>query len=136
MYRPRLQGAIAGQPISIRNDDGTLHNVHAYEVSHTLFNVAQPPGSPAVAKTFSEPGVVKLKCDVHPWMVGYVVVTKSPDFAVTKPDGSFDIVGVPAGTYTLQTWHEKLGAKTAQVTVQAHAPVNVPIAYSADDRGT
>ena len=134
-YRPRLQGAIAGQPISIRNDDGTLHNVHAYEVSRTLFNVAQPPGSPAVAKTFSEPGVVKLKCDVHPWMAGYVVVTKSPYFAVTKQDGSFDLLGVPAGTYTLQPGAEA-GAKTAQVTVQDHAAANVPIVYSADDRGT
>jgi len=118
MYRPRVQGAVEGQKIKVRNDDGTLHNVHTYEGTKTLFNQAQPPGSAPIEKPIPKTAeVVKLKCDVHPWMIGYVVVNKNPYFAVTKDDGKFEIKDVPAGTYTVEAWHEKLGTKTQEVTV-------------------
>jgi plastocyanin len=118
MYRPRVQGAVEGQKIKVRNDDGTLHNVHTYEGTKTLFNQAQPPGSAPIERPLPKSAdVVKLKCDVHPWMIGFVVINKSPYFAVTKEDGSFQIKDVPAGTYTIEAWHEKLGTKTQQVTV-------------------
>jgi hypothetical protein len=61
--------------------------------------------------------VVKFKCDVHPWMTGYLVVTDNPFHAVTGDDGSFTINNVPAGTYTVEAWHERLGTKQAQLTV-------------------
>jgi len=118
MYRPRVQGAVEGQKIMVRNDDGTLHNVHTYDGTKTLFNQAQPPKSPAIEKPIPKTAnVVKLKCDVHPWMIGYVIVSKSPYFAVSHDTGQFEIKDVPAGTYTVEAWHEKLGTKTEQVTV-------------------
>lgn len=118
MYRPRVQGAVEGQKIKIRNDDGTLHNVHTYEGTKTLFNQAQPPGSAPIEKALPKTAdVVKLKCDVHPWMLGYVIVNKNPYFSVTKDDGKFEIKDVPAGKYTIEAWHEKLGTKTQEVTV-------------------
>src|SRR2546423_200953 len=67
--RPRVQVAVEGQSVSIRNTDRTLHNVHAYNVKPP-FNRAQPPKSPPIEKVFAiDQPVVKLKCDVHPWMV-------------------------------------------------------------------
>ena len=111
MYRPRVQTAVEGQKVMIRNDDGTLHNVHAYGVKPS-FNQAQPPKSKPIEKAFTrEPNndVVTFKCDVHPWMRGYVVYSKSPYFAVSKEDGKFEIKDVPAGSYTVEAWHEKLG---------------------------
>jgi hypothetical protein len=59
----------------------------------------------------------KIKCDVHPWMNAYVGVMTHPFFDVTGTDGKFEIKGVPAGTYEVEAWHEKLGSKTASVTV-------------------
>jgi plastocyanin len=112
MYEPRVQGAVEGQKIQIKNEDGTLHNVHAYNGTATLFNQAQPPGSPALSKD-TKGDVVKLKCDVHPWMAGFVVMNKNPYFSVTK-DGKFEIANVPAGTYTVEAWQEKLGTKQVQ----------------------
>lgn len=135
MYRPRVQGAVAGQSLSIKNTDATLHNVHSYSGSKTLFNRAQPPRSAPISNKLDDGTVMKLKCDVHPWMTGYVLVTNNALFAVTGADGKFSIKNVPAGTYTIEAWHEKFGTKTATVTVAPDKTANVDVSYSADDRG-
>jgi plastocyanin len=132
MYRPRVQAIVAGQMISIKNGDQTLHNVHGYRGPSTLFNQAEIPGLPPIARKIGAAGdILKFKCDVHPWMTGYVVVNANPFFAVTGPDGHFKITGVPAGKYTLSAWQERYGAKTAQVTVAADKPTEVSFAYDA-----
>ncbi|HEX3902833.1 MAG TPA: carboxypeptidase regulatory-like domain-containing protein [Polyangia bacterium] len=132
MYRPRVQAIVAGQMISIRNGDQTLHNVHGYKGASTLFNQAEIPGLPPLARKIGDAGdVLKFKCDVHPWMTGYVIVNANPFFAVTGPDGRFKIAGLPPGRYTLTAWQERYGAKTAQVTVAADKPAEVSFAYDA-----
>ena len=132
MYRPRVQAIVAGQMISIRNGDQTLHNVHGYKGASTLFNQAEIPGLPSIARKIGDAGdILKFKCDVHPWMTGYVVVNANPFFAVTGPDGHFKITDVPAGKYTLTAWQERYGAKTAEVTVAADKPTEVSFAYDA-----
>jgi plastocyanin len=132
MYRPRVQAVVAGQALSIRNGDQTLHNVHAYKGPSTLFNQAEIPGLPPMAKKVGEAGdVLKFKCDVHPWMTGYVVVNNNPFFAVTGNDGWFRIGNLPPGSYTLTAWHERYGTKTAQVTVAEGKPAEVSFAYDA-----
>jgi hypothetical protein len=130
MYRPRVQAIVAGQTVSIHNGDQTLHNVHGYKGASTLFNQAEIPGLPPIARKIGEAGdILKFKCDVHPWMTGYVVVNSNPFFAVTGPDGHFKITGVPAGKYTLTAWQERYGAKTTEVTVAADKPTEVSFAY-------
>jgi len=79
MYRPRVQGILAGQPITIRNSDQTLHNVHTYKGASTIFNQAEIPGmAPMVRQLDASGQIVKFKCDVHPWMTGYVAVSSTP----------------------------------------------------------
>ena len=68
-------------------------------------------------RTFEKPEIVPFKCDVHPWMRAWVAVVPHPFFAVTSPDGRYEIRGLPAGTYTVEAWHEKLPAQTFTVTV-------------------
>jgi plastocyanin len=131
MYRPRVVTAMAGQPVMIRNSDGTMHNVHSYAGTKTLFNAAQPPKAPDLSKTFdANTGVIKLKCDVHPWMTGWIVVSGHPFSAVTGADGKFTLKDLPAGSYTLEAWHEKLGTQTANVTVEAGKPAQVSFTYA------
>ena len=124
MYRPRMQAIMAGQPLAIRNGDQTLHNVHTYKGPSTLFNQAEIPGMPPIVRKFDGPAaIIKFKCDVHPWMTGYVAVSSHPFFAVTGDDGTFSIANVPAGSYTVEAWHERFGATTTDVTVSADKPV-------------
>ena len=58
-----------------------------------------------------------IKCDVHPWMQAFVAVSPHPFFAVTGDDGSFSIANLPAGTYEIEAWHERLAAQTTTITV-------------------
>jgi hypothetical protein len=132
MYRPRVQGIMLGQPLKIVNSDQTLHNIHGYKGASTLFNQAEVPGLPPMTKQLTEADqIVKLKCDVHPWMTAYVLVSSNPFFAVTGEDGSFKIPGLPPGNYTLEAWHERFGAKTAQVTVPADKPAEAAFQFDA-----
>jgi plastocyanin len=128
LYRPRVVVAQAGQTVEIRNSDQTLHNVHTYKGTATLFNMAHIQGTGPLKKKFPTVGdVVKFKCDVHPWMTGWVLVTDNPYFAVTGDDGSFTIDNVPPGKYTVEIWHEKLGSQTKEVTVADGAPVALDV---------
>ncbi|WP_437784907.1 carboxypeptidase regulatory-like domain-containing protein [Sorangium sp. So ce1097] len=132
MYEPRIQGVVSGQQVDIKNSDRTLHNVHTYKGSETLFNQAQPGGADPLTKTWND-GIIKLTCDIHPWMRGFVVVTDHPFFAVSGDDGSFTIEKVPAGTYKLEAWHSRYGLKTAEVTVTEGAddkPAQVTFTYA------
>jgi plastocyanin len=132
MYRPRVQAIVAGQMVSIRNGDLTLHNVHGYKGASTLFNQAEIPGLPAITRKLGDPGdVLKFKCDVHPWMTGYIVVSDNPFFAVSGDDGHFRIGDVPPGKYTLTAWHERYGTKTTDITVAADKPTEVSFQYDA-----
>jgi plastocyanin len=131
VYQPRVQGAVRGQRLLLRNSDGTTHNVHAHSQAdgRTLFNVVQPAGAKDVSRdatvTF---GVVRLVCDVHPWMRAYVVFNENRFFAVSDENGRFEIA-LPGGRYTLEAWHETLGTQTAEVTVDEGAPVDPRFAF-------
>ncbi|MDO8674818.1 MAG: carboxypeptidase regulatory-like domain-containing protein [Candidatus Omnitrophota bacterium] len=117
-YDPHVVGVMVNQPVKILNPDGTLHNVHAITKVNQEFNMAMPKFRTEVIKTFDKPEFMfVMKCDVHPWMIAWVSVLPNPFFAVTKADGKFEIKDLPAGTYEINAWHEKLGTKTATVTV-------------------
>ncbi|MBC8133697.1 MAG: TonB-dependent receptor [Deltaproteobacteria bacterium] len=131
VYRPRVQAVMPGQTVQIKNSDQTLHNVHTYKGASTVFNQAQIPGMGPMSKTFSDGGqIIKFKCDVHPWMTGYVAVATNPFFAVSAADGSFAIDKLPAGTYTLEAWHERLGSRTADVTVTETDPAKATFDFT------
>lgn len=134
LYQPRVQGAVAGQPVLVKNSDGTLHNVRGISNGKPLFNVVQPPNGKPVERAVPEDvEVLRLRCDIHPWMAAAVVVSPHPYFATSDVNGAFTLLGVPAGTYTLEAWHELLGTKTAEVTVKEGATAEVSFEFSAAD---
>jgi hypothetical protein len=122
-YEPHVFGVFVGQPVEIRNSDPTLHNVHAIPKSNDEFNFGQQPKTPPMTRMFDEPEIgLSFRCDVHGWMRAYANVVTHPFFAVTRQDGTFEIKGLPPGTYTIEAWHERLGTQTQQVTITDAAP--------------
>ena len=118
MFSPHVSVAMAGQKVVFKNGDELLHNVRTESKVNKIFNIAQPVKDMTTEKVFQEPEVgIHIRCDVHYWMSAYLHVLKYPFFAVTGEDGSFTIKDLPAGTYTIEVWHEKLGAQTQVVTV-------------------
>lgn len=120
-YVPHVMGIMVGQPYRILNSDGILHNIHTLPKVNPSFNKGMPATLKETTTSFAKPeAVFHIKCDVHPWMSAYVAVFTHPFFSVTKTDGKFDISGLDPGTYEITAWHEKLGTRTASITVGAN----------------
>jgi hypothetical protein len=131
-YVPHVFGVQVGQIIKVSNSDAPMHNVHAVPKVNPEFNFSQPAKVPPVDRVFKVPEIgIPLKCDVHGWMGAYANVVPHPFFAVTKNDGTFEIKGLPPGTYTVELWHETLGTQTQSVTVDGKTPATLTAAFKA-----
>jgi plastocyanin len=119
-YHPHVLGVIVGQTIKIVNSDPTTHNIHPQPKDNREWNESQPPQSAPLEKTFArEEIMLPVKCNQHPWMKMFVNVVKSPFYAVTGPDGKFEIKGLPPGDYTIAFVQEKLPEQDVKVTLAA-----------------
>jgi plastocyanin len=118
-YLPHVQLVQAGKEIDIHNSDGILHNVHTYGQKNPTLNRAQPKFKKTITEKFEHPEMVKLTCDVHGWMTGWLAVQDHPYYAATDEKGMFKLTDVPPGDYELRVWQEKLGETTQKVTVQS-----------------
>ncbi|MCY3593234.1 MAG: hypothetical protein OXH32_16545 [Acidobacteria bacterium] len=119
LYTPRIIGVRVEQNIEIVNDDPTLHNVRALARANRPFNIGQPARGTRT-KSFRVPEKpIQVKCDVHPWMSAYVFVMEHSFHSTTGRDGKYRIDALPAGSYELVFWHEKLGEQTVEVEVTA-----------------
>lgn len=130
-YTPHVAGVMVGQTVKILNPDGTLHNVHALCKVNPEFNLAMPKFRTETTKVFDKVEFMfPLKCDVHPWMSGWLAVLPHPFFTTTKPDGKFKIDNLPAGTYEIEAWHEKLGTQKASVTVTGEETKEISFTFT------
>jgi plastocyanin len=119
-YKPHVMALMVGQPYKILNSDGILHNIHALPKINKPFNRPMPATIKEATVTFDKVEAnFPIKCDVHPWMNAFVAVFNHPFFSVTSTDGKYTISGLDPGTYEISVWQEKLGTKTASVTVGA-----------------
>ena len=132
-YHPHVLGVMAGQTLKIVNSDPTTHNIHPTPADNREWNESQPPQAVALEKNFArEEIMLPVKCNQHPWMKMYVNVVKSPFYAVTGPDGKFEIKGLPPGDYTLAFVQEKLGTQEQKVTLTAKDSKTVDATFKAE----
>jgi hypothetical protein len=124
-FSPRVQVVRPNATIITSSKDPILHTTNAMtESGKNLFNVAVPvPGIRITKPLNTPPGLVRLTCNTHPWMRGYIIVTDDMA-AVTGADGKFTLSGVPAGTYELRIWHESLKGAAQKITITAGQPAS------------
>jgi hypothetical protein len=125
-FQPHVQ-AMAPGDFEIVNSDPVLHNTHGFLGRLTVFNVALPNQDQRIKRPLRRPGLVRVECDAHGWMLGWVYVADNPYYAITGKDGAFAIAGVPPGSYTLVGWQEYTGPVEIPVTVKAKEVVSVTV---------
>ncbi|MBI1727166.1 MAG: hypothetical protein HYR50_07845 [Candidatus Rokubacteria bacterium] len=125
VFVPRVVLVPAGGTVEFLNGDRLLHNLRSRTKANPPFNRTQPKGR-TIPIPFRAPEIIRIDCDLHPWMHAWVVVAEHPFYAVTGDQGEFVLENVPPGNYTLRLWHESLGTLTRAVTVnRGAATVNV-----------
>lgn len=120
-YDPHVVGVMRLQPVEITSADEVEHNVHWNGTGRNASNVNLSGRGQSAVRQFvdREPDyMVRVKCDKHGWMVGWIGVVEHPYFAVTKADGTYAMKDVPEGEYEVLAWHEVLGKQTAKVTIE------------------
>jgi plastocyanin len=128
-FHPHVQIIPAGGTLDVLNNDGILHNIHTYPKNNPPVNQAQPKFKTKMPIKFDKPDTIKLTCDVHTWMNGWLIVAPNAWYTVSSPDGTFKLENVAPGTYTLSYWQETLGTQTAQVTVAASGDTKADLTF-------
>jgi hypothetical protein len=118
MYQPRVLAVMTRQPFEVHNEDQTIHNVHPMPRVNRAWNQSEPVGDPPIQASFTKPELaIPIACNIHPWMRAYLFVFAHPYFDVTPKTGEFALKSLPPGSYTIEAWHEKLGAQDQTVTI-------------------
>jgi len=130
VYDPHVLGARVGQTVAFLNSDPLFHNVRSVTTDNGTFNEMMQNKDTRIDKVFRRPEVmVTAKCDVHPWMAAYIGVVDHPFFAVSSPDGKYEITGLPPGKYTIEAWHEVYGTQTSDVEVASGGSAKAPFSF-------
>ena len=135
-FEPRVMAATVGGTLVVENGDPLLHNanltLNLSAGSRSIGNIALPRAGMRIEKprALRMPGLIDVKCDAHDWMSAKIWVFDHPYFDVTGDDGAFEISGLEPGTYSLTAWHEVLGTKQREVTIEPGGAVRVDVVFS------
>jgi len=129
-YHPRVVGVQVGQPITFLNSDPFLHNIHSMAKENDKFNFSLTNKNQKVTKKLLRPEIMfRSKCDLHPWMTGFIGVVSHPYFGVSNELGEVFLKQVPPGKYTLSAWHETLGTKTVSVDLKPNESTRINFSF-------
>jgi hypothetical protein len=130
LFAPRVAAAETCQEIVFLNSDPVLHNVHGFPKSSGAWNFSlSQAGSRRSVRVPAPEAMIRVGCDVHPWMQSYVGVVNHPYFAVTGADGAFTLKDVPPGDYVVASWHERFGTREQRVKVEPKQEQAIAFAY-------
>jgi len=133
MYTPHVLALDTDQKFKVTNSDQTTHNIHPNPnpmTGNIPWNQSQPPGASPVEKSWKNPEIIPVQCNIHPWMHGWHIVVKGP-YATSDSSGNYTINNVPPGSYTVTAWQEEYGKQSQKVTVAAGAPGSANFTFKA-----
>ena len=118
-FVPHVLVAPLGSTVDVVNSDKALHNVRAQAGEVKLMNYAMPIPGHVVPTKLKKDGIFKVNCDVHPWMRAWLLVLPTTRYAITDENGAYKIEGIPPGKHKVKFWHERLGEKEFEVSIEA-----------------
>ena len=133
-FIPYVSVVQAGTAVSFPNKDTVRHHVYSFSAPK-VFDLKLYSGTPSQPVVFDKPGLVALGCNIHDWMLAYVLVVETPWFAVSKERGSALVENVPAGDYNMMIWHPRMKEEmmqqirigaSAQQSVRARVTLSKP----------
>jgi hypothetical protein len=122
-FVPHVLATTPGE-VDILNSDGVMHNIHSFSTANPAINKAQPKFKKVMTEKFEKPEVVRVQCDVHSWMRGYIVVMPHPYFGVTDGNGAAKLENVPTGKRTIEVWHEGYKSVSKEVDLKGGLAVD------------
>jgi plastocyanin len=127
-FIPHVAAIMVGTTVLFPNNDTVFHNVFSYREGKR-FDLGLYPVRTTRRVQFDQPGLVKMYCNIHSNMSAFIWVVENPYFDVTDGKGNYRIAGIPAGSYRLRVWHERLGERlvTAQVPASGSETLNVAL---------
>ena len=127
-FVPRVSVVAPGTAVAFPNDDKVEHNVFSHS-SAADFDLGRFGKGSGKSRVFDKPGVAEIFCNVHKEMVAYLVVSPGHAFAVTGPDGKFEIKGVPPGKHKVQIWERFARPRVQEETVEVPAGGSVELVH-------
>jgi hypothetical protein len=131
-FVPRVVAITRGSTVEFPNGDPFFHNVFSLSSAAT-FDLGRYPSGKSGSWRFTKPGLVKVYCHIHSHMSASILVLDHPYFVVPDLDGSFVLRNVPAGTYTVAGWHERVGERTHPVRIDAGQTVRVDLSLPVEE---
>ena len=131
-FTPRVLAITRGSTVDFPNGDPVFHNVFSLS-SAASFDLGRYPMGKTRANAFTRPGIVKVYCHIHSQMSATILVLDHPYFTTPEDEGTFTLRNVPAGTYTVAGWHERVGERTIPVEVVAGRTVSLELLLPVQD---
>ena len=126
VFVPRVVVVPVGGTVEFLNSDRLLHNVRGGGKENPPFNRAQPHAR-NIAIAFKSPEILRVDCDLHSWMRGWIVVAEHPFYTVTNDEGEFVFENIPPGKYKLEAWQETLGRANQEVAVAGEGTQTITV---------
>jgi plastocyanin len=128
MFAPRVVAVPVGHAVAFPNEDPIFHNVFSVS-GENHFDLGLYRSGRTKERTFAAPGLVRVYCNIHPQMVGYVRVVDSSFSAVTGPAGTFSFDGVPSGNRVVKAWCETGGETSGPVVLGPRQTATVALSF-------
>jgi len=130
-FVPYLTVIQVGTTVTFPNRDPILHHVYSFSPAKP-FEIKLYTGKSPSEVVFDKPGVVTLGCNIHDWMVGYVVIVPTPYFGKTDASGNARLRDLPAGAYEVRAWHPQQRAAAQSQSVVLDATGTVRTSFEID----